>query len=461
MIPDISNNTDRTERAQLNNIQENKIPFLTLVYYYFLIYLPVIIILSLVFLVYLGYIFNYVLLLITNNYDSEDYPFKLTSSFESAKKKGYLLLILSTIFFTLLLISLLKTIICDPGYLEDPSSLEYQVVLSQCIQNKYNKYTHDHLNLENTNYENDTNKLFDDYKKIKNLVNTNYIELNDTNDFLNKHRKLSDPDYNIDQYQHKDRISFLNDFKSIIANGPLTYSENEKLRNKVSIFLEDEISKNRGSKQKSKYLKHTNDLADSDIEKNGTNDLQERFKNIELSKAIFCGTCLRLKVERSHHCRQCGKCVLKMDHHCPWLANCVGIKNYKFFLLTDIHGLIGLTIILTTYWEAVIGFNISNTSSLTLCFITTFSYACGLGLFGFLIWLAVLNWRLALTNQTVIENADKERFPTSKAENIYDLGLYKNFCNVFGTNPFFWFLPFSPNLKGNGFVFETIYDAMR
>ena len=57
------------------------------------------------------------------------------------------------------------------------------------------------------------------------------------------------------------------------------------------------------------------------------------YKGIDLSKMTLCGTCLRVKVERSHHCRQCQKCILKMDHHCPWLANCIGFCDLKSFIL--------------------------------------------------------------------------------------------------------------------------------
>jgi hypothetical protein len=65
-----------------------------------------------------------------------------------------------------------------------------------------------------------------------------------------------------------------------------------------------------------------------------------------------------------------------------------------------------------------------------------------------------------LTGQTVIENSDRERFPLNKSINIYDLGFLKNFTTVFGTNPLVWFLPISPNYKGEGIYFETIYNKM-
>ena len=48
----------------------------------------------------------------------------------------------------------------------------------------------------------------------------------------------------------------------------------------------------------------------------------------------------------------------------------------------------------------------------------------------------------------------------NKNINIYDVGTYKNFVQVFGDNPFLWFFPFNANYKGNGVVFETIYNTV-
>jgi hypothetical protein len=184
-------------------------------------------------------------------------------------------------------------------------------------------------------------------------------------------------------------------------------------------------------------------------------DQFSKFAGIDLSKVILCGTCLRWKVERSHHCRQCGRCVLKMDHHCPWLANCIGFRNYKFFCLVHLYGLIATTTIAITYWEVLLNVNLNHNSHMMECMFAIFTYICNLGLLGFLLWLFLVNWRLVLSGQTVIENADRERFPSTKAINIYDLGKYRNFTKVFGRNPLVWFIPFYPNYEGKGLIFET------
>jgi hypothetical protein len=82
-------------------------------------------------------------------------------------------------------------------------------------------------------------------------------------------------------------------------------------------------------------------------------------------------------------------------------------------------------------------------------------YICNLGLLCFLFWLFAFNWTLIFTGQTVIEQSERERFPSSKPDNFYDLGSYKNFTTVFGKNPLVWFIPFFPNYEGQGIVYET------
>jgi len=260
------------------------------------------------------------------------------------------------------------------------------------------------------------------------------------------------PILDLDDYREHNRIEFLSDFNEIVNSGPLTNIENDKLMGKLNIYLKDDSEERRILLARNYRLQRRNTEID-------LSEINLRFSKLELSKAILCGTCLRIKVERSHHCRQCGKCVLKMDHHCPWLANCIGYRNYKYFLLIEFHGIFGLIFILSSYWEAVVGYNISNSASIGLCFIVSFSYISGLGLFGFLIWLTLINFRLAFTNQTVIENADKERFPSSKSVNVYDVGFQRNLIQVFGRNPFLFLLPFDANYEGKGFMFEKIDDG--
>jgi hypothetical protein len=103
-------------------------------------------------------------------------------------------------------------------------------------------------------------------------------------------------------------------------------------------------------------------------------DLSDIYKNTDLKKMIQCGTCQRIKIERSHHCKTCEKCVLKMDHHCPWLANCIGFFNYKYFCLTHFYGFISTGIIFFTYWEVEINVHFNFISSLIECWFVTFVF---------------------------------------------------------------------------------------
>ena len=261
---------------------------------------------------------------------------------------------------------------------------------------------------------------------------------------------MEEKNIDIDTYDKTDRIQFLSDLNEILCQYPTNSIENDKLRSKIILIMEEtrKVENIQKYPNTDKYIFTNIDL----------NDFKTRFSKLDMNKIVLCATCLRTKMERSHHCKICGRCVLKMDHHCPWLANCIGFRNHKFFLLTDFYGLISCIIILSLYWEAPIGWNCSNTASLGICFFSTFSFFCILGLFGFLIWLAFLNWKLVFQNYTIIENADKDRYPSSKSINIYDIGWYKNIKSVFGDNPLTWLSPFSANYNGEGIVFKTIYD---
>jgi hypothetical protein len=79
-------------------------------------------------------------------------------------------------------------------------------------------------------------------------------------------------------------------------------------------------------------------------------------------------------------------------------------------------------------------------------------YVANMGLLCFMTYLLSANYNLVLSNQTVIEKADKDRFGTVKF-NFYDKGKYYNFVSVFGKNPLLWLLPFNANLKGNGIIY--------
>jgi len=69
--------------------------------------------------------------------------------------------------------------------------------------------------------------------------------------------------------------------------------------------------------------------------------------------------------------------------------------------------------------------------------------------------LFVTNFVLIINNQTIIEQSDKERFPSKLAINQYDMGWKRNIESVFGANPFIWLIPCCANNVGEGLIFET------
>jgi len=370
----------------------------------FLIYFPVVLILLLILNIYISYTITYLLPLL----DSKDFLLQMPISFQSIDynfAQGITLLVIFNWNFLFLVIALLRTIFMDPGYLRNPLDFEYKLILQNI--DKSTIFSNPNLN----NYE-----ISDECEKLINHCNI-------------KHYKLS-------------RLDFLSSFDSKIDNGPINEKEHfiacEKIYNYIPFHI----------------LNSRNDDTEK-IKNPNQEDIFIHFKGTNLMKTLLCSSCLRWKPERSHHCRVCGKCVLKMDHHCPWLANCIGFRNYKYFCLIHFYGLIACSIYLFTYWEKIYLDNKTVGNNIFYCIYTAFSYVSGISLFFFTSWLFLVNSKLLLTNLTVIEQSDKERFPSNKVNNIYDLGIFQNFISVFGSNWLLWFFPFNANYNTEGIVFET------
>jgi hypothetical protein len=363
------------------------------IYHYFRIYLPVMLIFALVFFVYFSYVFTYLIhLMNSEDFTESSFPLTHTSDIKNGYNKAMLLFWITTTCLVLLTIALLRATFMDPGYFPDPLELEYNIIKKNSLR----------------------------FSKQKNKKEKK-----------GKYQQLEN------EAEDDTRNNFLNNFNVLLTEGPLTDKEFDKTK--------EEINKHIGIDNVILYDE------DSDEDK----DQYKKYKGADLSKAILCQSCLRWKVERSHHCRHCGKCVLKMDHHCPWLANCIGFRNYKFFCLVHLYGIIATLVIMFSYWEVILNDNLNYETGIMQVFFSFFVYICNLGLFGFLLWLFIVNWKLVLAGQTIIENADRVRFPGNSV-NIYDLGAYRNFCTVFGKNPLVWFIPFFPNLESGGIFYETL-----
>jgi len=369
-----------------------------------LVYLPTIVLSSLILLIYFTYVFTYITFLINPSVpkmDVDKFIFFHTSSNKTAYSKGVALLVIVTFSLFMLAISMMRATFMNPGYFPSPLDFEYQIVLKN---SKFKSERKKNGKNQNKNSESD--------KKL----NISYYN-------------ESFKEGPMTQTEH---ITMKNDISRLIEHG------NEEKDLKASAGLHDEM-----------ICAHTN----LEVEEK-SDDLFKVFEGVDVGKAILCGTCLRWKAERSHHCRMCGRCVLKMDHHCPWLANCIGFRNYKYFCLIHLYGVIATLTIALTYWEVIVNHNLNYDSNFWNILFYSFIYITNLSLFVFTIWLFYSNWKLVLQGLTVIENSDRERFP-SKTSNIYNLGWYKNFTTVFGNNFLVWFIPFFANYTGNGIVFET------
>ena len=373
---------------------------------YFFVYLPVLLLTILIVMVYLSYVFTYLIYMIRIDKEEDPTNFFLsfTTTASSAKVKGNILLYISLFLIIMLFVSMYTAVFSNPGYFPSPLELEYKLLSIEQSAEKNKK---------------DGNFLT---KFSANLLN-GPMTSNERNDFQKKLRM---------NYQDKLREDPLH----------MKYSNEEIIDSNKRNYME------------------TNNQMTSCVHSN-TDVYLDIYKGIDITKMTLCGTCLRVKVERSHHCRQCQKCVLKMDHHCPWLANCIGFNNLKAFILLQFYGILACSLVAFTYWESIIDYNKNYETNVIECWFTLSVYLLNFGLLSFLLWLAAVNWTNLYYGMTVIENSERKRFPSTKSVNIYDMGPYRNFTNVFGRNPFVWWLPFFSNKNGNGYVFETNTNNFR
>ncbi|KAH8371012.1 hypothetical protein KR093_005934, partial [Drosophila rubida] len=197
----------------------------------------------------------------------------------------------------------------------------------------------------------------------------------------------------------------------------------------------------------------------------------------------FCDKCKIIKPDRSHHCSVCSCCVLKMDHHCPWVNNCVNFYNYKFFVLFLGYALLYCLYVACTtlhdfiqFWQVsfplpnrnyrllagqLSGIGMGRFHILFLFFISIMFAISLVSLFGYHIYLV-------LVNRTTLESFRAPIFRIGGPDkNGYNLGRYANFCEVFGDDWQYWFLPIFTS-KGDGLSYPTAseqtgnqsYDAM-
>ena len=451
----------------------------------FLVYLPVFLILSMISIIYFSYIFTYIAVLINaENQIPANFLLINTSNYYNAKVKGIILLAITMIFVILLLFSIMKTVITDPGYFQEPSFLECKIAATNSENNpnfkligNSNSNSKDSKKSEKEKIENISyleNDIINDTinKKYTFLSNSEVSELenveksknniNDNNDSSNK-QSLFVRD-NSNDYK-KSKLS-INNFSNLVMETPINNTEYVGVKKDIDIYYntrKDEINyEEKFQKKNNEEIIETNKKSIMDYKEKCIHskklfffDLSNLYKKTDITKMNQCGTCQRIKIERSHHCKMCQRCVLKMDHHCPWLANCIGFCNYKYFCLTHFYGTISTGLIFFTYWETVVNVHLNFNSTLPECFFVTFVFLMNISLMVFLMWLLYVNVNLVYNGETIIEQSDRERFPSTKSFNIYDMGWKRNFTNVFGDRWYKWFLPGFANLKGDGMIYET------
>lgn len=176
-------------------------------------------------------------------------------------------------------------------------------------------------------------------------------------------------------------------------------------------------------------------------------------------KRRHCKWCKQYKPDRTHHCRVCETCVLKMDHHCPWIMNCVGFRNHKFFFLLVSYVVIDTWFIIFTMAPTVnqsVAEEMSTSNRFCLVLALTLTIFMGILMtvfWSFHAWLAANGMTtIEFCEKTAAQNAAMSPYPRAGAN--YNLGRYRNFVSVLGSNPFLWFLPVSPP-GGDGVAWEV------
>eukprot|EP00916_Digyalum_oweni_P015254 GHVL01024932.1.p1 GENE.GHVL01024932.1~~GHVL01024932.1.p1 ORF type:complete len:301 (+),score=4.39 GHVL01024932.1:103-1005(+) len=198
----------------------------------------------------------------------------------------------------------------------------------------------------------------------------------------------------------------------------------------------------------------------------------------ETKRRRYCKMCNVWKPDRTHHCSICNRCVLNMDHHCPWINNCVGFYNRKFFMqllfytyatlaIVTLTGLFDLSSIIFRLFlhqrDLKTDDFIPQITSWTVgrfgtYVIMTIEYNLVILLITTLTTFVGFHLNLMNSNYTTIENLERDA-----SRSRYDIGKRRNWEQVFGSNPLWWWLPMhsaSSRPAGDGVRWRVHYTRV-
>mmetsp|Transcript_56979 Transcript_56979/g.123844 ORF Transcript_56979/g.123844 Transcript_56979/m.123844 type:complete len:315 (+) Transcript_56979:145-1089(+) len=148
---------------------------------------------------------------------------------------------------------------------------------------------------------------------------------------------------------------------------------------------------------------------------------------------------------RSHYCSVTRRVVLNMDHFCPWVINTVGFYNRKYFVLFLIYTFLTCTwvviTLLPTYMRTGLMVGQTRHWSPARSMVAMMAMLLDATLLVMLLCFGGFHIHMVLYNETTIEGSSPH----------FDVGPRRNWEQVFGENPWLWFLPvWGKGPAGNG-----------